>query len=101
VIQIPDNDAQSGVHVAPPPVRHEPVPQRRRGYVWIPGYWDWINGRHFWAVGRWVAERRGYHWQRHLWVLRDGSWCLQAGSWTSDKEGRAPTSGGDARAPMR
>ena len=85
VVQATDNGASSAVHVAPPPAHDEPVPQPRPGYVWIPGYWDWMNGRHLWAVGRWVPERRGYHWQRHLWALREGSWYQQSGSWTSDK----------------
>jgi len=82
----PNSDPQSGVRVAPPPARDEPMPEPRAGYVWVPGFWDWGNGRHVWMVGHWIAERRGYHWQRNRWIMREGRWYLQTGGWTADDD---------------
>ena len=84
MVQAADYDARSGVPIAPPPARDEAVPRPRSRHVWIPGYWDWMNGKYLWAVGRWVPARRGYHWQRHLWALREGSWHSQIGAWACD-----------------
>jgi hypothetical protein len=33
-----------GVTIAPPAPRYEPVPPPRAGWVWAPGYWNWVNG---------------------------------------------------------
>ena len=49
---------------APPPPQVEVVPGPRRGYLWVPGYWDWRGGRHYWVRGNWVHERRGYVYRR-------------------------------------
>ncbi len=69
------------VQVAPPAPRYEPVPPPRRGYVWVPGYWDWRNQRHVWVGGTWARERPGYHYEHSRWVERDGRWGLERGNW--------------------
>lgn len=79
------NDHSVALDVAPPPSRDEPVPEPRAGYVWVPGYWDWVNERYFWVAGRWFPERRGYHWLRHRWIFREGRWYLATGGWMADR----------------
>ena len=74
-----------GVPVAPPPVVHESVPPPRAGHSWMPGYWDWTNGRHVWVAGHWVPMRQGCHWRRHRWILRGGRWYLEPGRWILDE----------------
>ena len=74
-----------GVAFAPPPVAHESVPAPRVGHAWVPGYWDWKNGRHLWVSGRWVPARQGCHWRRHRWILRDTRWFLEPGDWVLDE----------------
>lgn len=71
----------------PPPLRVEPVPVPRPGYVWAPGYWDWRGNRHVWVDGYWIRERPGYYYRPHQWVQRGGSWYLERGRWDY---GRAP-----------
>lgn len=66
---------------APPPLRVEPVPAARRGYAWVPGYWDWRGNKHIWVRGSWVRERHGHMYQPNRWVERDGRWVLERGRW--------------------
>src|SRR5690242_8182655 len=74
-------DVDIYVQIAPPAPRYEVVPPPRRGYVWVPGHWDWRNQRHVWIGGVWVAERPGYRYNQPSWVQRDGRWGLERGRW--------------------
>lgn len=69
------------VQVAPPPMRHESVPEPRRGYLWVPGYWDWRGNRHAWVKGTWQRERKGYRYNQPAWEERDGRWHMNRGGW--------------------
>lgn len=76
------------VDVAPPPPRAEAAPSARRGYVWVPGYWNWTGRRHVWVPGTWMRERRGYVYGQPQWVQRDGHWELRRGGWNrGDRDG--------------
>ena len=75
------------IDVAPPPPREEMVPAPRRGYVWVPGYWDWRGQRHVWVRGTWVRARHGYVYAHPEWVQRDGHWVLRRGQWDRDRDG--------------
>jgi hypothetical protein len=68
------------IREAPPPPREEAVPDMRRGQEWAPGHWAWRNGKHVWAPGKMMRERRGQHWVADTWVERK-VWVLQAGHW--------------------
>lgn len=70
------------INVGPPPMRYEAVPAPRRGFVWVPGYWNWEGRRHVWVGGNWVRERPGYVYSQPSWVERGGHWELQRGVWT-------------------
>ena len=45
------------VRTAPPGPRHESVPHARRGYEWLPGYWNWNGHRYIWMRGHWERAR--------------------------------------------
>ena len=75
------------VRIAPPPLRHEIIPVPRRGYVWVPGYWNWRGNRHVWVAGSWVRERRGYIYQPHRWEQRGDRWYFNRGRWDRDGDG--------------
>jgi YXWGXW repeat-containing protein len=72
------------VQEAPPPLRHEVVPEARHGYVWAPGYWDYRHGHYAWVNGHWERERHGMYWHPNRWEQRDGQWVFERGRW--DKE---------------
>lgn len=74
--------ADGVVLVAPPPPREEvvgvpPTP----GFVWLPGYWNWVGNRHEWVEGHWAAPRPGHHWVAHRWVRQGDGWRLRPGHW--------------------
>ncbi|QJR13771.1 YXWGXW repeat-containing protein [Usitatibacter palustris] len=73
------------LNFGPPPVRYEPIPAPRRGYVWVPGYWDYRYNRHAWVQGTWVRERPGYYYAQPVWLNDGGRWHLSQGGW---KQGR-------------
>ena len=73
--------------VAPPPLRTEVIPAARRGYVWVPGYWNWRGHRHVWSPGVWVRERRGYVHHPHRWEQRGNGWYLNRSRWDRDGDG--------------
>ncbi|MFY3306215.1 hypothetical protein [Achromobacter ruhlandii] len=77
--------AQAGVaisiDVAPPPPRVEVVPPPRVGYVWAPGHWEWVSGRHAWIEGAWLPARPGYVYHRPEWRQRHGHWVYYEGRW--------------------
>lgn len=69
------------VQIAPPAPRVELVPAPRRGYMWVPGYWDWRGKRHVWVKGSFLRERQGYRYNQPAWEERDGRWQMNRGSW--------------------
>jgi hypothetical protein len=69
------------VRTAPPAPRHESVPQARRGYEWVPGYWNWNGRRHVWTRGHWERARRGYVYHQPEWRQDGNSWRMNRGGW--------------------
>ena len=76
------------VNVAPPPLRYEPVVVSRVGYVWVPGYWDWRHGRHYWVAGQYARHRAGYVYEPARWVENGGRWHYTRPVWRAhDRDG--------------
>ena len=73
---------------APPPARYEAVPAARRGYIWVPGYWNARGNRHVWQAGRWERSRAGYNYVQPNWVERDNRWQLDRGRWNRGQRDR-------------
>lgn len=68
-------------NVPPPPMRSEPMPPPRVGFVWIPGDWRWSHGRYNWHRGSWVRERRGYHYAPSRWDRDGDRYRYRGGRW--------------------
>jgi hypothetical protein len=49
--------------------------------VWIPGYWNWSNGRYDWVAGHWERSHNGYTWVPYHWDMVNGQWQLTGGKW--------------------
>ena len=78
------------IETAPPPLRAEPVPRPRHGYVWVPGYWGAHGHKYVWTHGSWVKEKKGYHYHSPQWVESNGRWSMEQGRWAradSDHDG--------------
>jgi len=71
---------------APPAPRHESVPKARRGYDWVPGYWNWSGRRHEWVAGHWEKVRPGYAYQRATWRQDRNGWHLDRGGWRAERQ---------------
>jgi len=70
------------VIVEPPPPRVEVMGDPpHHGYIYVNGYWRWVDGHHVWVPGHWTAPRRGYYWQPHIWVHEGNGWRLREGYW--------------------
>ena len=70
------------IDIGPPVVRVEtPPPPPHRGYVWAPGYWNWVDGRHVWVEGRYLEPRRGFVWIPDHWVQRGPHYRFVPGHW--------------------
>ena len=69
------------IGIAPPPPRSVVVPPPRKGYRWVPGYWNWRSNRHVWTQGVWLRERPGYIYTEPRWVDHGGRWQLERGRW--------------------
>lgn len=80
----PPDRVQASVAVAPPAPRREVAGRRPHpNWVWVSGYWNWVNGQHVWVPGFWAVPPRGSsswdaaHWvhdKRQGWVLVRGRW---------------------------
>ena len=74
--------ARTIVTIAPPePVVEQVGVAPHPGWVYRPGYYNWIDGRYVWINGAWAAPRVGYRWHPHAWVKERGGWRLHAGYW--------------------
>lgn len=72
------------VQKAPPAARHEPIPAARRGFEWVPGYWDWSGRRYTWVSGHYERVRPGYVYARPEWRRDRNGWALERGGWRND-----------------
>lgn len=68
------------IREAPPPMRVEPAPVGRPGYVWDQGHWGW-QGRYVWVPGHWQPVMRNARWQPGHWVARGPNWHWVQGRW--------------------
>lgn len=81
-------DTRIYLNSAPPQPRHEVVPAPRKGYLWVPGYWNARNNRHAWQAGHWERNRPGYHYIEPAWTQHENRWVLQRGRWNrGDRDG--------------
>ena len=78
---MPRSAPKSWWSTRPRGARHEAVPGARRGYDWVPGYWDWNGRRHVWVSGHWERDRPGYAYQRPEWRRDAKGWYLERGGW--------------------
>ncbi|HEY5000143.1 MAG TPA: YXWGXW repeat-containing protein [Usitatibacter sp.] len=76
------------VNVGPPAAPVEIVPAPRVGFVWLPGYWDWRHGHHYWVAGRYVRPRPGFVYEPARWVEYGGRWRYTRPEWRAGDRDR-------------
>jgi hypothetical protein len=89
------------IREAPPAPRQEAAPSARRGYVWVPGHYEYRRRGYEWVSGHWLRERRGYAYNAPRWVERNGQWVMEQGRWARggmrDRDGDGVPNRLDAR----
>jgi hypothetical protein len=71
---------------APPPVRHEVVPERpSHHHVWVGGYWHHDGETWAWRHGVWVEPPRHHvHWVAAHYKKVHGGWQYVPGHWSHE-----------------
>lgn len=74
----------------PPAPQREIIPERPSGaHVWLPGYWNWQDGRYAWVTGHWeVPPRSQAVWVAPRWEQRGARYVFVSGYW---RDAVAPT----------
>lgn len=75
--------AQVVIRIGPPaPVVEHYGPPPHEGWVWQPGFHEYVNGAYVWRPGHWARPPYpGAVWVPHHYVRRDGGWVLIRGHW--------------------
>jgi hypothetical protein len=75
--------AQVAIRLGPPaPIYERPGPPPGRGFVWIGGYHNYVDGHYVWVPGYWGRPPYpGARWMAHRWVHRRGGYVLVQGHW--------------------
>jgi hypothetical protein len=74
-------DLQAQPAAPPPPPVAEPIGEARPGFIWLPGYQDWRDGRYVWIAGHWEPERPQERWHPGRWERHGNHWMWRPGRW--------------------
>ena len=70
------------VQSPPPALQVETVPAPQSGMVWVPGSYDYTDGRYAWVAGHFEPERAGYVYVSP--TYKEGRYYK--GRWSNDEE---------------
>lgn len=76
-----DGDVYVQLEPPPPPVERPGRP--RRGFIWVPGHWDWAPrvGAYSWVPGHWERAMPGRMYVSGHWDRRPRGWVWVPGHW--------------------
>ncbi len=71
------------VNAAPPAEKEEASKPSAPGYgfIWVSGYWDYLDGNYVWRDGRWVQGKSDYEYVRASYANEGGSWVFHRPHW--------------------
>jgi hypothetical protein len=61
------------------------------GYIWVAGYWDYLDGNYVWRPGRWVAGKPDYEYVRARYEFSGGTWVFHRPHWKRRHAAPPPT----------
>jgi len=85
--QNPSGDAKNQVTVqvnsAPPAEKSEGAKPAAPGfgYIWVAGYWDYLDGNYIWRDGRWVQGKQDYEYVRARYEFDGKAWLFHRPHW--------------------
>ncbi len=67
----------------PPPKEEKPPAQQRPGYIWVAGYWEWLDiaGTYRWRPGHFVKARKNWEYRRPVYRKIKGQWYYTKPHW--------------------
>jgi hypothetical protein len=77
------NQVTIQVNSAPPPEKTEGDKPAAPGfgYIWVAGYWDYLDGNYIWRDGRWVQGKPDYEYVRARYEYDGKSWLFHRPHW--------------------
>ena len=72
------------------PVSSQPPPEKAEGtrpsspgfgYIWVGGYWDYLDGNYIWRDGRWVQGKPDYEYVRARYDNNGKTWVFHRPHW--------------------
>lgn len=51
------------------------------GYIWVSGYWDYLDGNYLWRSGRWVQGKADYEYVRAHYEAVNNRWVFHRPHW--------------------
>jgi hypothetical protein len=87
--------AQLDVPVSAPPPPDKAEGQRPAapgfGYIWVSGYWDYLDGNYVWHDGRWVQGKPDYEYVRARYEHLESGWVFHRPHWKRRHSASAAT----------
>lgn len=79
----PENQIDISVNSAPPPEKTEGSRPAAPGfgYIWVGGYWDYLDGNYIWRDGRWVQGKPDYEYVRARYEYDGKAWVFHRPHW--------------------
>src|SRR5262245_27659857 len=88
------------VHAQPPADKTETrTPSPGFGYIWVSGYWDYLDGNFIWRDGRWVQGRPDYEYVRARYEFDGNAWLFHRPHWKKRQPRQAVSRPAPAPAP--
>ena len=77
------NEIDISVSSAPPPEKAEGTRPAAPGYgyIWVGGYWDYLDGNYIWTDGRWVQGKPDYEYVRARYEYDGKAWVFHRPHW--------------------
>jgi hypothetical protein len=89
------------VREAPPPEKEQDPKDRPSspgfGFIWVSGYWDYLDGNYVWRDGRWVQGKPDWEYVRARYEQVNGAWVFHRPHWKK----RHGEGGGDSNATAK
>jgi hypothetical protein len=72
------------------PVSSQPPPEKAEGtrpaspgygYIWVAGYWDYLDGNYIWRDGSWKQGKPDYEYVRARYEYDGKSWVFHRPHW--------------------
>ena len=83
----PSGDPDKRIDV---PVSSQPPPEKAEGnrpaapgfgYIWVGGYWDYLDGNYIWRDGSWKQGKPDYEYVRARYEYDGKSWVFHRPHW--------------------